>query len=138
MRQSAFILVLSVIAGTGIWYWTASTGGTGSTARSTAAFHVAVPELTRQAKAGERAFDANCAVCHGDNAAGTDQGPPLVHIIYEPSHHADPSFVLAVRNGVRAHHWTFGDMAPVPGITDDEITAIIAYVRELQRHNGIN
>lgn len=137
MRQSAFILMLAIIAGVGIWYWTASNDGVGGGTSITAAVDVVLPALTPTAKAGKSAFDANCAVCHGDNAAGTNQGPPLVHIIYEPSHHADPSFVLAVRNGVRAHHWPFGDMAPVPGVTDDEIVAIITYVRELQRHNGI-
>lgn len=101
---------------------------------------VAMPAaLTAQGADGERAFAANCASCHGENAAGRDGiAPPLVHKIYEPSHHGDMSFVIAVRNGVRAHHWSFGGMPPVEGVTDSEITAIIAYVRELQRANGIN
>ena len=65
--------------------------------------------------------------------------PPLVHRIYEPSHHGDMAFVLAARNGVRAHHWPFGDMPPVgQPLTDGELAAIIAYVRELQRANGIS
>ena len=49
------------------------------------------------------------------------------------------AFVLAARNGVRAHHWPFGDMPPVgQPLTDGELAAIIAYVRELQRANGIS
>jgi mono/diheme cytochrome c family protein len=49
------------------------------------------------------------------------------------------AFVLAARNGVRAHHWPFGDMPPVEErLTDGELGAIVAYVRELQRANGIN
>jgi len=46
--------------------------------------------------------------------------------------------VEVVRNGVRAHHWKFGSMPPVDGITDAEDGTIVAYVRALQRANGIN
>ena len=30
------------------------------------------------------------------------------------------AFQLAVANGVRAHHWKFGDMAPVKEVTPDD------------------
>jgi len=86
---------------------------------------------------GGAVFSLNCGRCHGEGAIGTDQGPPLVHRTYEPNHHADASFFLAVRKGVRSHHWPYGDMQPVAGITDDEIFATIAYVRALQREAGI-
>jgi mono/diheme cytochrome c family protein len=86
---------------------------------------------------GERLFARSCAGCHGERAAGTAQGPPLAHRIYQPGHHADAAFVLAVRNGVRAHHWRFGDMPPVPGIGADDVAAIVGYVRWLQREAGI-
>ena len=71
--------------------------------------------------------------CHGRHATGSDQGPPLVHRIYEPNHHADIAFRLAVRNGVRAHHWPFGNMAPVEGVSDEDAIKITRYVRELQK-----
>ena len=96
---------------------------------------VATPLTT--AMRGEKPFNAKCAVCHGQHAAGTPQGPPLVHRYYEPGHHSDMAFVLAVRRGVRAHHWRFGNMAPVPGVSDTELRDIIHYVRALQRANGI-
>ena len=101
---------------------------------------LAVPaELSAEAAMGRRAFEAFCADCHGTNAAGRDGlGPPLVHRIYEPGHHADMAFVLAVRNGVRSHHWRFGDMAPIEGLTDADIRHITRYVRELQHENGID
>lgn len=100
---------------------------------------VNVPTLSDAAARGEAAFEANCATCHGINAAGQDGvAPPLVHKIYEPSHHGDASFVLAVKNGVRAHHWRFGNMPAVPGVSDQEIADITVYVRQLQRANGIN
>jgi len=82
-------------------------------------------------------FERRCSACHGIEAAGTDKGPPLVHRIYEPGHHGDQAFYRAVREGVRSHHWPFGDMAPVPGVSEDEIARIVAYVRKLQRANGI-
>ncbi|MCB1487518.1 MAG: cytochrome c [Bauldia sp.] len=86
---------------------------------------------------GKVHFDENCAACHGENAAGTGNGPPLVHNIYEPGHHADAAFQLAATRGTRSHHWNFGDMPPVAGIEAEEVSFIVAYVRELQRANGI-
>lgn len=101
--------------------------------------NVTVPQLSTVAVEGEALFNASCAQCHGTNAVGQDGlAPPLVHIIYESSHHTDAAFLLAVKNGVRAHHWRFGDMPPVEGVSDEDITKIVAYVRELQRANGIN
>lgn len=99
---------------------------------------VRVPPLDGMAATGRQVFAESCAVCHGPRAGGHEGlGPPLVHRIYEPGHHGDMAFLLAARQGVRAHHWRFGDMPPVPGITQDEIAAVIAYVRSLQRANGI-
>ncbi len=95
--------------------------------------------LSVNAQVGKVAFEAKCAACHGANAVGqTDVAPPLVHKIYEPSHHADEAFQRAVSLGVRQHHWPFGIMPPVEGLTRGDVTLIIAYVRELQRANGIN
>lgn len=86
---------------------------------------------------GERLFAENCAACHGAAADGTNSGPPLVHRLYEPGHHPDISFQSAVKNGVIAHHWDFGDMPPVAGLSQEEVAQIIAYVRDLQREGGI-
>jgi mono/diheme cytochrome c family protein len=102
--------------------------------------NVLLPEtLSQNAQIGKFGFEAKCAACHGLNAAGQDGvAPPLVHIIYEPSHHGDEAFQRAVAMGVRGHHWPFGDMPPVDGINRADVTMIIAYIRELQRANGIN
>ncbi len=100
---------------------------------------VIVPDqLSDNAAIGKRAFEANCAACHAVNAAGQDGvAPPLIHKIYEPSHHGDESFQRAVALGVRSHHWPFGDMPAVDGVGRADVTYIIAYIRELQRANGI-
>ena len=141
---------LVVIGGAAVMFWQASTPeddlmtptvntmmhGAASAAPATPADQIVVPKLSSAGQMGQTAFDDNCATCHGVKAAGSDQGPPLVHKIYEPSHHADFSFVMAAKNGVRAHHWRFGDMKPVPGVTDKQIEWITKYVREMQRANG--
>ena len=98
---------------------------------------VIMGELSEAALAGETLFIANCSMCHGDRADGTNQGPPLVHQIYEPGHHSNASFVIAVARGVRAHHWDFGNMPAVPGLEIEQIHQVICYIRELQLANGI-
>ena len=88
-------------------------------------------------QAGEAKFNANCSACHGPKAVGTQQGPPLVHKIYEPNHHGDAAFQLAAANGVRAHHWQFGNMPKIEAVTPSDVDQIIQYVRWLQRQAGI-
>jgi mono/diheme cytochrome c family protein len=112
--------------------------GADAAAAARPADQIVVPQFSSAAQMGQLAFDENCAGCHGAKAAGSDRGPPLVHKIYEPSHHADFAFQLAAKSGVRAHHWRFGDMAPVPGVTEKQVEWIVKYVREMQRANGIN
>ena len=85
---------------------------------------------------GEMLYQASCAECHGVDLRGTDRGPSHLSGIYEPNHHADIAFLLAVRRGTPAHHWTFGAMAPVEGLSEDDVAAIVAYVREAQRTEG--
>jgi len=86
---------------------------------------------------GEAAFNRTCVACHGARAVGTDLGPPLVHIIYEPSHHSDEAFRRAVALGAVAHHWSFGSMPAQLGVSSEEVEAIIRYVRWLQSKAGI-
>jgi mono/diheme cytochrome c family protein len=99
---------------------------------------IQVPPIDGPAAIGQQIFENACAVCHGLNAVGVDGvGPPLIHVIYEPSHHGDESFQRAVALGVRSHHWRFGDMPPVAGLTRGDVSMIIAYIRHIQRANGI-
>ena len=132
-KSTTYLLTAGAVAVIAIALW--RYGGTGSTTARIE--EIVVPDLSAAARVGEVAFNENCASCHGPNAAGTDKGPPLVHDIYNPGHHADAAFHLAVIRGVPRHHWRFGSMPPVPGVTKTEVTSIIAYVRELQVANGI-
>jgi cytochrome c len=101
---------------------------------------VVLPSMfSPNAKVGKLAYKIKCANCHGINAEGQDGiAPPLVHKIYEPSHHGDESFQRAVSMGVQSHHWRFGNMPSIEDLTRGDVKMIIAYIRELQRANGIN
>jgi len=98
---------------------------------------VKIPELSEAAKVGARAFGQNCAACHGKGGGGTDQGPPLIHSIYNPGHHSDQAFFLAAQNGVRSHHWNFGNMPALRHVSARVMSDIVTYIREVQRANGI-
>ncbi|MBM3603813.1 MAG: cytochrome c [Alphaproteobacteria bacterium] len=134
-----WIAALTVLVTGGAW-WVLNRPGTGIPAAGGQALAVVTmpATLSAEARAGQQAFARNCASCHGNDAEGkAGVAPPLIHKIYEPGHHSDTAFVMAARSGVRAHHWTFGDMAPVPDVTDAELAHIIRFVREVQVANGI-
>lgn len=134
MRNRRLLYLVPVLAGVGGYF------GWGALVSSPRSEHVSViaPKLSAVARNGHDAFGRHCAQCHGGDAAGTASGPPLVHRVYRPAHHADVAFELAVRRGVVAHHWRFGSMPPIPAVTATEVEHITRYVRELQRANGID
>lgn len=141
--KKPMILGIAAIAATGVAGWWAMTTNKDApplTSEGAPLVAVTLPaSLSAQQGLGETAFNAKCAACHGKNAAGRNgSGPPLVHVIYEPNHHGDYAFEMAAQNGVRSHHWQFGNMPPVEGLTRADVGAIVAYVRVLQRTNGIN
>ena len=92
--------------------------------------------MTADLATGETLYASHCALCHGADLRGTDVGPSFLSIVYEPTHHSDAAFLLAVRNGSRAHHWSFGDMPPVPGLSDTEVASITAFIRAAQEREG--
>lgn len=100
----------------------------------------AEPSIERQDPAlvstGADLYAENCAQCHGSDLRGTELGPSHLSRVYEPGHHADGAFQLAVLVGSRQHHWDFGPMPPVEGLTEADVDAIVAFVRETQRLEG--
>lgn len=145
MKTAYFLAPIGIVAALWLGFFFPSgdpleaSVGPADAGRGAPLVEVATPSgLSTQAQMGKLGFEAKCAVCHGTNAAGQDGvAPPLVHKTYEPSHHGDASFWLATQNGVRQHHWNFGNMPPVDGLTRADVQAITTYVRELQRENGI-
>jgi len=138
MRISASVLAM-LIVGVIAYSLVPSGSSDASAEEGVPIVKIEIPgQLSEIAMLGKQAFDIKCASCHAENAVGQNGvAPPLVHKIYEPNHHGDESFQRAVAMGVRAHHWKFGNMPAIEGLTRADVKAIIAYVRELQRHNGI-
>lgn len=139
MKVWAIGVVVIAVATVGYIMWPANPE-TISPSENTALATVVLPDtLSDRAQMGKSAFEAKCTVCHGSDAVGrAGIAPPLIHKIYEPSHHGDEAFQRAVSMGVRAHHWPFGDMPPVTDLTRADVQMIVAYIREVQRANGIN
>ena len=132
---SKILIIAVVLGGVGVAVWQLTVEPKVASAPQVAG--ITVPTFSSQAVAGKALFDSNCARCHGENGAGSDQGPPFLHEIYNPGHHSDRAFLSAVRNGVRRHHWRFGDMPAQPQVSDVQVMDIVRYVRELQKANGI-
>ncbi len=86
---------------------------------------------------GQVLYEKYCSSCHGLQLDGTDQGPPLVHPFYKPSHHGDESFYRAALQGTRQHHWNFGDMKPVEGMTPKKMDSLVPYVRYYQQQKKL-
>lgn len=85
---------------------------------------------------GAEVYAESCASCHGADLRGTDRGPSALSIVYEPNHHPDESFRRAIAAGAPQHHWDFGPMPPVDGLSDEEVDAVIAFVRAEQQRLG--
>ena len=86
---------------------------------------------------GQMLYERYCSSCHGVELDGTDEGPPLVHPYYKPSHHGDKAFYRAVLQGSKQHHWNFGDMQPVEGMTPGKMDSLLPYVRYYQQQKNL-
>lgn len=97
------------------------------------AMHLPNPAYRPDAEKGGPLFVRFCQSCHGVDARGTEQGPALAEPIYREKRHADLAFHLAVGQGVKSHHWPYGDMPPVQGISPEQTADVIAWIRRQQK-----
>ena len=102
--------------------------------RVTAAEEVQIPFSLGK---GQLLYEKYCSSCHGLRLEGSTQGPPLLHPFYMPSHHGDESFYRAALKGVRQHHWNFGDMPAVEGMTPARMDSLLPYLRYYQQQKGL-
>lgn len=141
MRDRALLAVLAA------WAFAVACGADSSDATDqltpapAPATSTAAPSPTSTAAAlavpdGAAVYQQYCAECHGVDLRGTDKGPSQLSIVYEPNHHGDFAYRVAIREGTREHHWWFGDMPPVEGITDLEIEKVISFIRAEQQRLG--
>jgi quinoprotein glucose dehydrogenase len=77
-------------------------------------------------------YNENCAVCHGLEGIGTNQGPSLLDDIYSSRKLSDEAFLKAIQNGVLQLNWQFGPMPPQHQVSKKEANSIMSYVRTLQ------
>jgi cytochrome c5 len=86
---------------------------------------------------GQILYEKYCSSCHGAGLNGSDKGPPLIHPFYKPSHHGDKSFYRAALQGVRQHHWEFGDMPAVVGMTPKKMDSVVPFIRYFQQQKKL-
>ena len=86
---------------------------------------------------GQLLYEKYCSTCHGVQLNGSDKGPPLIHPFYKPSHHGDKAFYRAALQGAKQHHWEFGDMPPVEGMTPKKMDSLVPYVRYYQQQKKL-
>lgn len=130
MRSSKVALLSSVLLMLGVAPACSQSGGEPKTSGMVAS----APAEFRE---GEQKFNTNCSRCHGIGGVGTNQGPTFLHKVYEPNHHGDVAFQRAAANGVKAHHWQFGDMPKIDAVKPEDVDDIVKYVRWLQKQSGI-
>ncbi len=91
MNRFTLPAVAALLLG-GAWlFWSSSNNQSGAERAYEAA---GGGTLSGAAARGRDVFNARCASCHGRDAKGGRGGPPLIHRIYEPSHHGDMAIRL--------------------------------------------
>ena len=86
---------------------------------------------------GQLLYEKYCSSCHGSDLNGSDEGPPMLHAFYKPSHHGDKAFYRAALQGTKQHHWEFGDMPPVEGMTRKKMDSVVPYLRYYQQQKKL-
>ena len=106
----------------------------GSEAASPA--YLVVPDMTASLQQGAQLFTKYCSACHGAVGDGSDNGPPLVHKIYEPGHPPDEAIHSCADVRVLADRWRLGEMLPWVATTSPVIELIVPFLRAMQKANG--
>ena len=92
------------------------------------------PEVTDSTIAwGKQLFhgSANCAACHGQDAAGTDEGPALTGALWLHGPGTYKWLVEQIKRGIPAHETWTGKPMPMRGwsnMPDADVRAVAAYV----------
>jgi len=96
------------------------------------------PELTVSGKLGRIIVNEQCAECHGEDATGNSRnGPPLMHPMYREEIFPDFHFRRVLKEGRPSRAWQFGPMPAQPQLSDEDITNVIAFIREVHDATGV-
>ena len=75
---------------------------------------------------GKAVFTAKCASCHGPNGEGKDAIAKMMKVEMKPlGSQSDDDIKQAVTQGK-------GKMKPIAGLTDQQVSDVIAYVKTLK------
>ena len=85
---------------------------------------------------GRQIYAAKCAECHGANLEGTSRGPSHLSRVYEPGAPLGREFPPGHQAGLAPAPLELRPMAPVAGLSDADVNAVIAFVRAQQRERG--
>jgi mono/diheme cytochrome c family protein len=83
--------------------------------------------------AGAELFLAACTGCHGRAGSGFGGGPPLLDTLYLAPGFPDSAIRRAVLAGAPRRRWDFDDMPAVRTVRPHEVSAIVGYIRWVQR-----
>jgi len=91
---------------------------------------------TAQAEDGKALFDKECAKCHGEDGKGqTKMGKKLGAKDYTDAkvqeELKDDAAVKAIKEGLKQDDKTL--MKPAEGLTDDQIKALVTYMRTFKK-----
>jgi mono/diheme cytochrome c family protein len=92
------------------------------------------PGVTDSAIAWGKALfhgSANCAACHGAEARGTDDAPPLTGALWLHGPGTYDWLVEQIKSGIPAHKTLSGKPMPMrgwSGMPDSDVRAVAAYV----------
>ena len=135
-RHATSLLVLALVAGGGTLFTRQFTSGV-------AAAQNPVASTPASIAAGKRAYDLNCAGCHGNRAQGSEKAGVVISIIQEQGGKQPPDLTDAAWDHGASDSEIFGVikrgvpptmMAGFDGrVTDAEIWSIVNYLRALAK-----
>ncbi len=95
------------------------------------------PSISASVQLGGIAYAEECTGCHGRTARGTERGPNLIHADYGPARRSDAQFRRALSEGKLARRAGYEDMPPVKDRSERHLNRLVAFLRDVQRANGI-
>ena len=98
----------------------------------------AASSVAETMRAGQLAFQRECAGCHRPSAGRTARGPNLVDPAYGPSEMADDLIRGAIQAGVPQRALGDPGMPGLDHISERELDSILYYLRAVQRVDGVH
>jgi mono/diheme cytochrome c family protein len=141
MQEAAVAAVVGAVAIGGVYmvYDEYSAGGAIQAAqKQTSLVHVVTKpsNMSSTAQLGENVYNYRCRSCHGPLGLGAVGGPPLATGEFAESIYPDTQMAQAILSGAPQKNYDYGRMPAQPDISDQDLRATIAFLREIQTLHG--